>query len=272
MENFSVLMSVYYKEKPEFLRMAIDSIINQTLNPSQIVIVKDGKLGESLDNVIDEYKIKYPNLFYIVELEENVGLGRALKIGLEYCHYDIVARMDTDDICNPQRFELQMKFLDENKEIDVVGSNIDEFEENITNIISVRKVPEKYEDIIKFIKRRNPLNHMTVMYRKKAVIDSGSYIDFRLNEDYYLWIRMIAKGYRIENIQQSLVYARAGSEMFARRGGLEYAFKDIELQMKMLKLKLINPLDFIVNSLIRVITRLLPNNLRKILYRKVLRN
>ena len=220
--QFSVLMSIYYKENPEWFRIALDSVINQTLQANEIVLVEDGKLTEELYQVIDEYKTKYPDLFNIVPLEKNSGLGEALRIGVLNCSNKLVARMDTDDIARNDRFEKQIKFMDENPDIDLVGSWISEFEDNPNEIISYRQLPTKHDDIYKFGQFRCPVNHMTVMYRKSAVLNAGNYQTFKNIEDYYLWGRMLKNGAKFANIPECLVNVRAGNAMFARRANLTY--------------------------------------------------
>lgn len=270
--QFSVLMSVYEKEKPNFLKSAIDSILNQSIKPDEIVIVKDGKLTKELDNIINSYAEQNPNLFNIVELLENKGLGTALAIGVEQCKNEIIARMDTDDICVYNRFEKQLEIFKNNPNIAMVGSCIDEFEGDIINKISVRTVPENNQDIISYAKTRNPFNHMTVMYKKSKVIKAGNYKPFLWNEDYYLWVRMIVDKNEFYNIQESLVYVRAGNEMFERRGSFEYAKQDLRLQKEFYKLGFINKSQAISNSIKRSVVRVIPNKLRKLIYLKLLRN
>lgn len=270
--KFSVLMSVYRLENPDFLKTSIESIINQTVIPSEIVIIKDGRLTRELDSIIDEFYEKYPHLFNIITLNENKGLGIALKIGVQNCKNDLIARMDTDDICKIDRFEKQYKFLIENPDIDMVGSYIEEFEENSENIISTRKVPINNEDIIYFAKKRNPFNHMTVMYRKHSVLEAGNYKEFLWNEDYYLWVRMIKNGAKFHNIPESLVKARIGADMFKRRGGFRYAIQDIKLQNTYKSMNFIDKKEFIINIFYRICIRMVPNSLRRKIYLKILRN
>lgn len=269
MDKFSVLMSVYAKEDPNFFRTAIESTINQSVKPSEILIVKDGKLTLELNSVIENFKKKYSHLINIVELEENVGLGLALREGVNRCKYDIIARMDSDDICNSDRFKLQLEVLKNN--IDIVGSYIDEFEGDETNIISTRKVPLSKEDIYKFAKYRNPFNHQTVMFKKSAVLECGNYKDFLWNEDYYLWARMINKNLNMINIPKSLVFVRSGRELFARRGGFKYAIIDFKLQKEFLNMKFITLNQFIKNCITRISVRIIPNHVRKQIYLKLLR-
>lgn len=269
--KFSVLLSVYFKEKPEYLKEAIDSILNQTVKPSEIVLVKDGKLTEDLDRIIKDYDTKNEGLFKIVALEKNVGLGEALKIGVDNCSNEIIARMDTDDICVPHRFEKQLEFLNNHPEVDLVGSFISEFEHNINNVIALRKVPITVEEVNNFAKTRNPLNHMTVMFRKSSIISVGNYKPFLWNEDYYLWVRLITNNKKIMNISEPLVFARAGSDMYQRRGGLKYIKNETKLQKEFLNMGFISLSKFIVNVAIRSTVRILPNSLRSLVYKKGLR-
>lgn len=270
--TFSVLMSVYIKENPMYLNESIKSVVNQTYLPSEIVIVKDGPLTNELNMVIDKYKEDYNDLFKIIELEENVGLGKALNIGIKNCTYDIIARMDSDDICVKDRFEKQIKVFKENENIDLVGSYISEFSGNKDNIENIRAVPTSHDDIVKYSKRRNPFNHMTVMYKKSAVLDSGNYQESFLNEDYNLWVRMLVKGYKVSNIPESLVLVRCDENTYRRRGGIKYIKSEVSLQKKFLELNHINFYEFFSNILIRCGVRIMPNFIRKEIYNSLLRS
>lgn len=262
--KFSVLMSTYIKENPEYLRLALESLKKQNLQADEIVIVKDGPLTPELDGVIDEFLSKLP--IKSVALEKNGGLGNALRIGVEACNYDVIARMDTDDICRSDRFEKQIKFLQENPDIDIVGSWISEFENNPEDIYAHRILPTSHDDMIQFAKRRNPLNHMTVVYKKSAVLKAGSYMDHNLFEDYYLWIRMIVNGSRLANLPEYLVNVRAGRDMLARRSGIKYAKSELSLQRKFRQLGFLNCKDFIYNVILRVPVRVMPTRIIKLVY------
>lgn len=268
--NFSVLMSVYKKEIPERLKVALDSVIEQTLTPTEIVLVKDGPLTNSLNDVISNCQASHPFL-KVIELKKNVGLGKSLNDGMRHCSFDIVARMDTDDYSERNRFEKQISVLMEKSEIDVVGSCVCEYDENLGNIISSRNVPETDSDIKNYLKKRNPLNHMSVMYRKNKVLAAGGYIDCPYFEDYYLWCRMAKNGCKFYNIQDSLVKVRAGAGMISRRGGISYAKNAIHFEKEILKLRTISLPGFFYNSLVRTIVALFPNNLRQSFYLKRLR-
>ena len=267
---FSVLLSVYYNESPYYFRLSIDSIFDQSLQPAEVVLVKDGELTPELDNVITEYTAKYLQ-FRVVTLKWNQGLGKALNEGLKHCSYDLVARMDTDDIAKPDRFEKQIRVFQEHPELDVVGAWIDEFEETTSNIISTRKLPEVHDDICQFAKMRNPENHPVIMFRKQAVLAAGGYQHFPLFEDYYLWIRMLQNGAKFYNIQESLLYFRFSPAMFKRRGGLKYVTTELRFQNQLRNLEFITFSEYLYNVFIRVITRIMPNSLRAILYKKALR-
>ncbi len=268
---FSVLLSVYIKEQTAYLRESLNSIFNQTLLPTEVILVKDGPLTNELNQVIEEYSLKYP-ILKLIPLSKNQGLGKALNEGLKHCSCELVARMDTDDIAKPTRFEKQIAIFENHPEIDVVGAWIDEFEESPNNIISTRKLPENHADIYPFAKKRCPINHPVVMFRKSAVIAAGGYQHFPLFEDYDLWIRMLRNGARFYNIPESLLFFRFSPDMFKRRGGWKYAKDEFRFQKKLFRSKFISIFCFIRNVSVRFISRMLPNNLRSILYKKVLRS
>lgn len=267
---FSVLLSVYHKESPVYLCQSLDSIFNQTLLPTEVILVKDGTLTKNLDFIIEEYSLKHP-ILKVISLSTNQGLGKALNEGLKHCSYDLVARMDTDDIAKPDRFEKQIKVFQEYPELDVVGAWIDEFEEITSYIISTRKLPETHDEICQFAKKRNPENHPVIMFRKKAVLAAGGYQHFPLFEDYYLWIRMLQNGAKFYNIQESLLYFRSSPAMFKRRGGLKYVTTELRFQNLLKKIQFITYSEYLYNVSVRVITRMMPNSLRAILYKKALR-
>ncbi|WP_078378666.1 glycosyltransferase [Sutcliffiella halmapala] len=216
-EKYSVLMSLYYKEKPDFLRLSIDSMLSQTLKPNEIIIVKDGKLTEELEEVIDFYVTKEPNLFTIVPLEKNIGLGLALNEGLKICRNELVARMDTDDISLENRCELQVKEFMENDKLCIVGTMTDEFFDDPNNIVTSRVVPTEHEDILKFSRRRSPFNHPTVMYKKSEVLRCGGYHDVKRKEDIDLFGRMLNQGCIAMNIDKALLLFRSNEDNYLRR-------------------------------------------------------
>lgn len=268
--KYSVLMSVYHKEKPEYLRESINSMLNQSIEPDEIVLVKDGPLTNELEKVIGEYRDN--TILNVITLEKNVGLGKALSIGLTKCRNEIVARMDTDDISKHDRCEKQLLRLKESKDISVIGSAVGEFIDESSDIIAYKVVLENHEAIGKRMKYRNPMNHPSIMYRKKDVIAAGNYQHWFLNEDYYLWIRMLQKGFRFANINEPLVFMRITDETYLRRGGWKYFVTQKRLFDYMLKSKMINFFEYIYNNFIRFVTRILaPNKVRKVMYLKMLR-
>lgn len=269
-QNYSVLMSVYCKEKPEYLKEAISSILNQTVKTDDFVIVCDGPLNKGLDSVITEFVTNAPGLFNIYRLPNNVGLAKALNNGIVQCKNEIVVRMDSDDISAPERVEKQLRAMAENN-ADIVGSNIIEFEGNIQNTGSMRQVAEKQEDIVEFAKKRSPFNHPSVMYKKSAVIDSGLYEDYRFFEDYNLWATMLSKGYKGYNVQENLVFMRAGAGMYKRRGGFGYAKCIFRFKNHLREMKFISMTGFLIGVTAHIIVSIIPNRLRTMIYTKLLR-
>ncbi len=269
MEKISVLMSVYYKEKPDYFEKSIDSLLNQTLLPNEIVIIKDGDLTPELDEVLNRY-IDNP-LFKIISYKEQYGLGKVLCSGVEQCTYDIIARMDSDDISAPDRFEKQLSVLIEN-EYDLVGSNTIEFIDTEDNIQSYRYMPETNEEISAYSKTRNPFVHPSVMVKKQVLLDAGNYRDMYLCEDYDMWIRVLAKGYRAYNIQEPLVFMRVGKDFYKRRGGLRYCRAIIKFKKLMYKNGYISYKQYLKTKFATIVVSLMPGFLREFVYKKFLRN
>ncbi len=256
--QFSVLISVYRKENPLFLDKALESIEDQTLLANEIVLVKDGLLTSDLDRVI-AHRIEQSEIVYkIIELKENVGLGRALNEGLHHCSYAWAARMDSDDVSLPERFEKQFDYLRKHPGIDILGSWICEFDEVPDNYKYERRVPVSHKDIAKFAKYRNPMNHMTVLFRKKAIEEVGGYLPMNGFEDYFLWMRMLAQGKTFANHPEVLVAARTGRDMIRRRQGWEYAKKEWTLEKNAYKIGFWSKVDIARNFFTRFLPRLLP--------------
>ena len=268
---YSVLMSVYYKEKPEYLQASIQSMLDQTLPPSDFVIVCDGPLPDEIWNILEQFREQDPELFQLFVLEENQGLGRALNRGLEYCRYPIVARMDSDDISMPHRCERQMDCILKGG-YSLVGGTLYEFEENPENVVAVRACPESPEDILRQVRRRNPFNHPLMMYRRDDVIQAGGYQHMPLFEDYDLWARMLKLGFRGYNIQEPLLWMRAGEAMYARRGGISYAGKALRFRWKLKQMGISSMGDFLISGLGQAVVCVLPNGMRKFIYKKMLRS
>lgn len=264
-EPYSVLMSVYVKEKPEYLRTAMESIWNQSMKTDDFVLVCDGPLTADLDVVIEQAEKEHPELT-VVRLEKNLGLGKALNHGIKHCKNELVARMDSDDISRTDRCERQLEIFRKYPEISICSGTVEEFSESTDLIESRRVVPEKQNDILAFARKRNPFNHPCVMYKKTAVEDAGGYQDFFLLEDYYLWIRMLQKGFTGYNIQQPLLWMRAGSEMYKRRAGWKYAMSQNALFRYMKKNGFVSKSECLASSFFRCTVSLVPNPIRKFIF------
>lgn len=271
--KFSVCMSVYKNDRPEYVDIAIQSIfIKQTVKPNEIVLVVDGPISMELESLIDNYATKYSEIFTIIKLEKNQGLGNALRVAVVKAKYDWVARMDSDDIAAPNRFEKQKSFLQENLDVDIVGGQITEFIDVESNIVGLRNVPLLSADINVYIKARCPFNHMTVMFRKDKILSVGNYIDWHYNEDYYLWIRLFLAGCQFANLPEVLVNVRVGKEMYQRRGGWKYFLSEAKLQKYMFDNNIIGIIRFAYNIFGRfVIQVLMPNKLRGFVFQKLFR-
>lgn len=269
MTPFSIITSVYKNDNPKFVRVALDSmLVEQTVKPTEIIIVRDGVVSATLDSLLNDYEALYPSTFNIIRLEENKGLGKALKLGVESAKYNIVARMDSDDICLPNRFELQLQYLETHPMCDIVGGQMTEFIGEPSNIVGKRIVPESNEDIYNYMKGRCALNHVTVMFRKDSILKVGNYQDWFWNEDYYLWVRMMMNKCVFANLSDVLVNVRSGEDQYARRGGMKYFKSEEGIQRLMLDNRLINRWDYSVNVAKRLIVQiLLPNWLRGWVFR-----
>ncbi len=267
--DFSVLMSVYAKEKPEYLKRSIESIYRQTLPPPEVVLMEDGALTEDLYRVIEEAKLRHPS-FKVFTLKENCGLGHALNEGLRHCTYDLVARMDSDDICKPNRFEKQISLFERDPKLDICSASIEEFRDEVSHVVCEKKLPEKHEDIVRYARKRCPINHPACVYKKQKVMDAGGYIGFP--EDYYLWVRMIMNGCKFYNIQESLLWFRSSNSVYQRRGGWKYARKEMYFQYLFYKIGFISFPRFILNCLIRATVRIVPNKFRAYIYKNFIRH
>ncbi len=267
--RFSVLMSVYAKEHPEFLRQALESLVEQTVAPHEVIIVKDGPLNEGLEDTILAFQQKLP--IRTLQIEKNVGLGRALNAGVVTCRTELIARMDSDDVCVADRFEKQLRFFRNHPEVDLLGGAIGEFETDWRKSQSVRALPPGGQSLLRTARLRNPMNHQTVMFRKSAVLAAGNYQPVLGFEDYFLWARMIIAKSQISNLPEILVYARSGNGMHKRRGGLQYVKEEIRFQLLLRKTGFLTNSRCALNVLIRTPVRLVPTSQRAKFYKAVLR-
>ena len=263
-------MSVYAKEQPEYLAAALQSLCECDTRIHEIVLVEDGPLTQPLWDVIDAYRSRLP--VYSLRLPVNQGLGPALTAGLKVCSTAWVARFDTDDLVERDRFEHQIRLLIAHPEVDICGGWIREFNEDPnTETGRIRRVPLSHEAIAAYAQSRNPFNHMTVMFRRDVALDAGGYGNESMYEDYALWVRMLQQGARAMNLPEVLVLARTGRAMFARRGGWRYVASEWAMQRTFLRAKFIGPIRFLANLAIRLPVRLVPNRLRGFIYERLLR-
>ncbi len=270
--RFSVLMSVWRKDDPSHLALALRSIYEeQTRKPEEITVVFDGPLTEELYTVLNAFAADKSEVVRYFPQSENRGLGAALRIGMEACTGEYVFRMDADDISAPMRFERQADYLERHPEIDVLGANTAEFESSIDEEMRLCSFPETHEDICKLAHTRNPINHMTVCVRRESVLRCGSYRPLALLEDYYLWLRMMAEGCRFATLQEPLVYVRVGNGFYSRRSADVQIKGWRSLQDFMVEKKMIGRMKRFCNMLtVRVFVRIPPRQ-KKWVYRVFLR-
>lgn len=269
--EFSVLMSVYFKDSPKFLWESLNSVLNQTLMPKEIVLVVDGNVPNELNQCISKLVNKHP-IIKVVRLKVNRGLGAALAEGTKYITTDYIARMDADDISVNDRFEKQLKIFSQSENIGIVGSQIAEFEGSVDKITSYRQVPFKDFEIRNFAKKRSPFNHPSVIIKKSFLAKAGGYLTFAFLEDYYLWVRLLAiPGMQAVNHDEILVYMRVDQGMFARRGGVKYLRSYSKFKIKCLKKGYISFIDCSISIFLMVISSIFPTFLRKKMYKSYLR-
>lgn len=265
-----MLMSLYKKEKPEYLRLAIDSILNQTVSPDEITIVKDGLLTPELDAVLEEYS-KKSDVFNLVGYEKNRGLGLALNYGLEHCRNELVARMDTDDIAKPDRCEKQLKKFEENPDLSLLGSSVDEFYTDPEHVVSRRVIPTSHKEIYEFAKRRSAFNHPTVMYKRSKVLGLGGYGNLRRNQDVDLFGRMLYSGLIAGNIEESLLFFRSNDDLAKRRKSWENTKSYIDTIKKFWKMGYSSFSDYAMIAVAQTSMFLMPVKLQHLVYKNFLR-
>lgn len=271
MENYSVLMTVYKKEEAGFFRQAIDSMVNQTVMSNDFVVVCDGPLTKELDQVIDDSVHKYPNLFRIVRLEKNVGIGAATNIGLQYCKNDLIAKMDADDVAVSQRCELQLAAFDANPQLAVLGGYLAEFDHTPEEPYAIREVPLANNDIRKFARRRQPFNNVTVMYRKSVVLKVGGYRSLERNEDFDLYIRLLHADYYAMNLPRVLTSARADRSAMMRRASWRTMKGCAKSRWNSMRIGYCSILDFLVCVCGQFAVWICPVCIQNLIYRKFLR-
>ncbi|OBY72565.1 glycosyltransferase [Acinetobacter gyllenbergii] len=269
---FSILLSLYHKEKSEYFDQCFESIWTQQVQkPTEIVLVLDGPIGGELTACVQNWQSKIGETLKIIALPQNVGLGKALNEGLKHCSYDWVFRMDTDDICTADRFEKQAAFIQQHPDVVLFSGQVMEFDQDISDANVLKAVPLTYEEIKEFAKKRCPFNHMTVAYKREVILALGGYQHHLFMEDYNLWLRVIGNNHKVANLPDVLLYARVGNGMHARRKGFEYIKSEKQLLDLKKQLKLQNPLYANMLFLVRSAFRLLPANMLGKIYNSFLR-
>lgn len=267
--EFSLLLPVYAGDRAEYLRRAFrSSVDDQSVRPAEVVLVQDGPVSEELAATLADLVQASPVKTSLVVLEKNMGLARALERGMAACSFDIIARMDADDISLPLRFEKQLERM--RAGIDLVGTGMFEFADEVGTVIGKRMPPTGEQVIARYSRFHDPFNHPTVMYRRQAVEKAGGYIDVGLMEDYWLFARMIHSGAKVENLQEPLVMYRVGDGAYTRRGGMKQLKAELRLQREFRRLGFTTRVQALRNVLVRGSYRLVPTGIRRIAYRRLI--
>lgn len=268
--KFSVSMCVYGGDNAVWFDRAMNSVLSQTVSPNEIVLVVDGPIPDELNMVVSRYE-QNP-VVSVIRLENNQGHGIARKTGLDNCHNELIAIMDADDVSSPVRFEKQLSVFEQNNRVDVAGGLITEFIDDEANVVGKRIVPTTDAEIKEYLKKRCPMNLVTVMFKKSSVEKVGGFIDWYCEEDYYLWVRMLQAGMTFANVPDVLVNVRVGNDMYQRRGGLRYFRSEKKLQKYMWRNKIISFGTYAVNVTKRFIVQvLMPNIIRGWIFQKFAR-
>lgn len=267
----SVLMTVYKSDNPEYFKLSLDSVLEQTVMPSEIVLVKDGPVPNSIQAVIDEADKNYPGVIHQVQLSQNVGLGLALNEGLKVCKYELIARMDSDDISLPERFEKERAVFLANPEIDIVGCPVHEFVGTPDNVVGKRDVPLDNESIHKYARIRDPFNHPTVMYRKSKVMKYGPYRAYRKNQDTALWLDLLSNGCMAANVPEYLLKFRFDEGTYKKRKSWVNTKTLIGIRWNGYKCGFNSFMDFLMVSVMQLGVYIMPERFQKFVYKRVLR-
>ena len=271
MQPYSVLMSVYAKENPEYMRLSLDSIFAQTLPADEVVLVCDGPLTPELDAVIEAFEARFPDRFRVARFAENRGLGPALNDGLALCRNEWIARMDTDDFAPADRCQRQMQAISKDPALALVGGCVEEFEGDPSHVLSQKKMPLSHEEILHYAKKRNPFNHPTVMVRRSAVLAAGGYPALHLHEDYGLWVKILQSGAKVCNLPDTLCQMRVDNGLYARRGGAGYLRVAAGFRMHLYRTGFTNLWQLCSSVGVLTMACLVPTGLRQFIYRKLLR-
>jgi glycosyltransferase involved in cell wall biosynthesis len=270
--KFSVLIPVYIKENSSYFESALRSILDeQTIVPDEVIIVEDGPITEALGNVIGDFQTRHGNVIKRYKLEKNQGMGIAMNYGLARASFEWIARMDSDDIAVSDRFERQLKFLKSDPTIDVLGTSIEEFDRQPGDLRRFRALPQENDDIVRLMKLRNPINHMTVFFRKEVALRTGGYWSHKYNEDYNLWYEMQKIGAKFHNLSENLVHVRVGNDMVGRRSGYAYFEFERILLNKFLNDRFITRIEYSFLLLLKFSLRILPTKMLEMFYKFFLR-
>lgn len=268
--EYSVLMAVYHGDMPEWFEEAIESMANQSLPPREIVVVEDGQLTEGLYDAERRCRECHPELIRIVTLEQGQGLAAAMRYGLLACSCEWIARMDADDVSDLTRCEEELRMA-EAEHADIVGCDCEEFFDSVQNPAAKRLFPATHDELVRFSRRRSPFCHPAVMMRKSAILDAGNYRDVHLHEDYDLFVRMLARGYRGCCVKKILFHSRIGRDYYGRRGGVQYVRTLLGYNVQLLRSGWMRPSDFIMRSCGNILVGLAPVTVRSWFYRRLLR-
>lgn len=267
--GYSVLMSAYAKDRPEWILASLESMALQSLPPEQVVLVLDGPVKDDLLDAVMDFDRKHPGMLCLVPLKKNGGLGPALNAGLPLCSGEVIVRMDADDISRPERCERELRVIADG--YDMVGCNVVEFSSVPAHPNATRVLPEKHEEILRFAKKRAPFAHPAFAVKRSALEKVGGYRDVRYAEDFDLFIRLLSSGCRGYNIQEPLVAMRVDSEAYRRRGGISYLRDMLAFNLLQLKEGWFGPIDFVVRSAANMMVALVPNAARDAIYKRLLR-
>ena len=270
MLQYSVLMTVYRGDNPSYVKTSIESVLCQTLPSDDYVIVEDGPLPDELENIIKSYEGRHSEI-HVVRLPKNVGLGKALNAGLPVCKNELIARMDSDDISLPDRCEKQVRTFEEDPELDIVGCPVKEFVGSPDNVVGQRTVPLDNEAIHKYVRRRDPFNHPTVMYRKSKVMKFGPYGDYRKNQDTDLWIKLLSNGCKARNLDEYLLMFRVDEGTYKKRKSWTNTKTLIDIRWNAYKNNICSIWDFIVVAGAQLAIYIMPSGLQRFIYQHILR-
>ncbi|MGN1114581.1 MAG: glycosyltransferase [Oscillospiraceae bacterium] len=269
--QYSILMSVYSGEKPEYLKASLESMFNQTYQSDDLVLVCDGPLTKELDEVIGSFEVKYPDIFRVIRSEKNVGTGQCANIGIDACRHELIAKMDSDDIALENRFEKQISAMSKYPEINMCGGFIQEFDTDTGENIAVKKTPEDDAAIHQYAKRRNPFNNQTLIFKKSLAKSVGGYSDIKRCEDYEFVVRMLDSGGVGMNIQDVLVKYRVSANNYERRSNWNNTRSFIAVRWRIFRMGYSNIIDFIIPCLMQLGIFILPKSLTGKIYKKFLR-